>query len=209
MNDRIVVDAFLFVPVQAHEVVMTNSDTDECVDGRDYPELFREGKDRTECPTLKPVVGRHVKVHGEQVDNRAARIGTTVRVDETGHVLSKGFNPWSSSDESDDDESDYDESNDSVTEFEVGHAFDTDQPYNSIVRGARNYFGIVWGRYYERVSGFADDEIDEDDYDPHILYYDIVVLGSNSTWSYAEWDNLYESMKEDLSTIVNWNEGWE
>jgi len=216
VNDRIVVDAFLFVPVQAREVVMTDSDADESADGGDYPHLFRDGKVHTDCSTLKLIVGRHVKVMGEHVSERIVRIGTTVRVDENGHVLSQGPFPLgagSSSDESDDDESDDnesddDESNDSVTEFEIGHAFGMDQS-SDIVRGATNYFAIVWGRAYERESGLADDEVDKEDYDFHALYYDIVVLGSNSTWSYAERDNLYESMKEDLSAIVDWDVDWE
>jgi hypothetical protein len=66
------------------------------------------------------------------------------------------------------------------------------------VRGDANYFALLWGRAYVWESRLADDEVDEEDYDFHGLYYDLVVLGLNGTWSYEQWDNLYESMKEEL-----------
>ena len=105
-------------------------------------------------------------------------IGTTVRVDRNGRVLAQ----------SDDDES---------VEIHIG---DTNMynPGNDPERGVMNYFGIVWGRVHERLSGLDDDQVDDEDPDYWGLYYDIVVLGSNSAWSYDVWDELYENMKENL-----------
>ena len=67
-----------------------------------------------------------------------------------------------------------------------------------IERGPTKYFGIVWGRVYERLSGLADDEVDDEDRDYHGLYYDIVIIGSNSAWGYDEWDELYGEVKAHL-----------
>ena len=67
-----------------------------------------------------------------------------------------------------------------------------------IERRPTNYFGIVWGRVYERLSGLADDEVDDEDPEYHGLYYDIVIIGSNSAWGYDEWDELYGEVKEHL-----------
>ena len=111
MNDQIIVDAFLFVPVHAREVVMTISDADESADGGEYTHLFQADKNLTSCPTLQRIVGRHVEVFGSGFD-RIVRIGTTVRVDQNRCVWSRGRpSAGSAGDESDDDESD-----DSVTE---------------------------------------------------------------------------------------------
>ena len=64
MNDQIIVDAFLFVPVHARDVVMTISDADESADSGEYTHLFQAGKNLTGCLTLQRIVGRHVEVFG-------------------------------------------------------------------------------------------------------------------------------------------------
>ena len=157
------------------------TNANECDDGREYTNEFRAGRDVTDHPTLKSIVGSHFDICGYDYDEDGrdiiVRVGTTVRVDQDGQVLAQ----------SDDDES---------IEVKIG---EIDRYYaGGIERRPTNYFGIVWGRAFERLSGLADDEVDDEDHDYHGLYYDIVIIGSNSAWGYEQWDELYEGMKENL-----------
>ena len=160
--------------------MMDITHANECDDGREYTNEFRAGRDATDR-LFQRIVGSHFELCGDLFDRDGtditARVGTTVRVDQDGRVLRQ----------SDDDES---------TEVKIG---DIDQycPRGNERRPTR-YFGIVWGRIYERLSGLADDEVDDEFRDYHGLYYDIVIIGSNSAWGYEQWDDLYGGMKENL-----------
>lgn len=165
----------------AHDFMMIITDDNECADGRRYTDEFRAGRDVTDRPAIRLIVGSHFELHGYEYDadgtDLIVRVGTTVRVDQDGSVLAQ----------SDDDED---------VEIKIG---DIDVYYpGSIERKPTNYFGIVWGRAYERLSGLADDEVDDEDCDYHAILYDIVIIGSNNTWGYEQWDDLYEGMKENL-----------
>ena len=160
--------------------MMDITDANECDDGREYTNEFRAARDVTKR-LLQHIVGSHFELCGYEYDRDGtditARVGTTVCVDQDGRVLTQ----------SDDDES---------IEVKIGD-IDKYCP-RGIERRPTNYFGIVWGRVYERLSGLADDEVDDEDPDYHGLYYDIVIIGSNSVWGYDEWDELYGEVKEHL-----------
>jgi hypothetical protein len=157
------------------------TNANECDDGREYTNEFRAGRDVTDHPTLKSIVGNHFDIFGYDHDEDGrdiiVRVGTTVRVDQDGQVLAQ----------SDDDDS---------IEVKIG---EIDKYYaGGIERRPTNYFGIVWGRAFERLSGLSEDEVDDEDPDYHGLLYDIVIIGSNSAWGYDQWDDLYGGMKGDL-----------
>ena len=163
--------------------VMDITDANECDDGREYTNEFRAARNVTNRPTLRRFVGSHFELCGDLYTadwtdlTETVRIGMTVRVDQDGRVLIQ----------SDDDES---------IEVKIG---DIDNYYpGGVELRPTNYFGIVWGRAYERLSGLADDEVDDEDPDYHGLYYDIVIIGSNSAWGYEQWDDLFGGMKGDL-----------